>query len=106
MTRGMFEKFDWPKATRDNWIEMVKSFDDGTICWTNDPKVIPIQDKLTLTDVFNIRLIMLAIVVQKDIISVRICLAIDESKYKVMKVSSAIAFFLCCILIAPEKSSK
>ena len=51
--RGMFEKFGWPKPSGDNWIEMLKSFDDGTICWTNDAKVIRIQGKLTLTDVLN-----------------------------------------------------
>jgi uncharacterized protein YbjT (DUF2867 family) len=53
MMRGLFEKFGWPKTTGDNWIEMFQGFDDGTICWTNDPKVIRIKGKLTLADVLN-----------------------------------------------------
>ena len=53
MTRGLFEKFGWAKTTGDNWIEMLEGFDDGTICWTNDPKVIRIQGKRTLADVLN-----------------------------------------------------
>jgi len=53
MMRGLFENFGWPKTTGDNWIEMFQGFDDGTICWTNDEKVIRIKGKLTLADVLN-----------------------------------------------------
>lgn len=53
MIKGLFDKFNWPQITRDNYIEMFQGLDDGTIDWTNDPKVIRIKGKLTLADVLN-----------------------------------------------------
>jgi len=49
----LFEKFGWPQTNRDNLIEMYQGFNDGTICWTNDPKVIRIKGKVTLAEVLN-----------------------------------------------------
>jgi uncharacterized protein YbjT (DUF2867 family) len=53
MARGLIEKFGWSKTNGDNWVEMFKGFDDGTICWTNDPKVIRVQGKVALAEVLN-----------------------------------------------------
>ncbi|CAF1263299.1 unnamed protein product [Rotaria sordida] len=53
MMRGLFDKFGWPKTTGDNWIEMVKGFDDNTIRWTTDEKVIRIIGTVTLADVLK-----------------------------------------------------
>jgi len=53
MIRGIFDKIGWPKSTADDWIEMVKGFDDDTIRWTTDEKVIRIKGKVTLADVLN-----------------------------------------------------
>ena len=53
MMRELFDKFGWPKTTGDNWIEMVKSFDDNTIRWTDDDNVIRVKGKVTLADVLN-----------------------------------------------------
>jgi hypothetical protein len=53
MMQELFNRFGWPKTTGDNWIEMVKGFDDDTIRWTTDEKVIRIKGKVTLADVLN-----------------------------------------------------
>jgi len=53
MMRGLFDKFQWPKKNGDDFIEMVKGFDDDTIRWTTGENVIRIQGKVTLADVLN-----------------------------------------------------
>jgi uncharacterized protein YbjT (DUF2867 family) len=53
MMYQLFEKFGWPKEVGDNWIEMVKGFDDNTISWTNDKNVIRIKGTVTLADVLS-----------------------------------------------------
>jgi uncharacterized protein YbjT (DUF2867 family) len=51
--RELFDKFGWPKTTGDDWIEMVKGFDDDTIRWTTGENVVRVKGTLTLIDVFN-----------------------------------------------------
>ena len=51
--REILSKHAWPKTTADNWIEMVRSFDDNTIHWTTDEKTTRIQGKVTIADVLK-----------------------------------------------------
>ncbi|CAF1306553.1 unnamed protein product [Rotaria sordida] len=53
MMCDLFNKLGFPKTTIDNYIEMVRGFDDNTIRWTTDENVIRIKGKLTLADVLN-----------------------------------------------------
>lgn len=48
--RGIFAKFGWPKATIDNWLEMVQGFDNNTICWTTSSDVIREKGTQTLSE--------------------------------------------------------
>ena len=50
MMRDLFSKFRCSKTTIDNWIEMGKGFDDGTIAWINDPDVIRVKGNLRPKD--------------------------------------------------------
>ena len=51
MIRQRFEGFGWPKATADNWIEMVQGFDNNTICWTTDDNILRKKGTRTLEEV-------------------------------------------------------
>ena len=53
MTHELFENFGWPKATADNWIEMVQGFDSNTICWTTNENVIRKKGTRTLEEVLT-----------------------------------------------------
>ncbi|CAF1291653.1 unnamed protein product [Adineta steineri] len=53
MMRELFNKFQWPKKNADDFIEMVQGFDDGTICWTTNEKVIRVKGKVTAADVLK-----------------------------------------------------
>ncbi|CAF3688051.1 unnamed protein product, partial [Adineta steineri] len=53
MMRELFDKFQWPKKNADDFIEMVQGFDDGTICWTTDEKVIRVKGTVTAADVLK-----------------------------------------------------
>ena len=48
MMRGLFEKLGWSKKTIDNYIEMMKGFDDDTIRWTTGENVLRIKGRVTL----------------------------------------------------------
>lgn len=51
--RGLFGQFGWPKATINNWLEMVRGFDDGTICWMEDRGTTREKGTQTLADVLR-----------------------------------------------------
>ena len=53
MMRGLLSQFGCSKTTADNWIEMGKGFDDGTISWINDPNVIRVKGNLRPKDVLQ-----------------------------------------------------
>ena len=53
MIRGIFSKFGWPKTTIDNWLEMVRGFDNNTICWTTNGHVIREKGKHALSEALN-----------------------------------------------------
>ncbi len=49
--QGSCDKSGWSKMTQDNCIEMIKGFDDNTICWATAENIIRIRGKVTLTKV-------------------------------------------------------
>jgi len=51
--RELLGRFGWPKTTADNWLEMVQGFDDNTIRWTTDAKVVRIKGTTTLSEVLG-----------------------------------------------------
>jgi len=51
--RELLGRFGWPKTTADNWLEMVQGFDDNTIRWTTDEKVVRIKGTTTLSEVLG-----------------------------------------------------
>ena len=53
MMSGLLSQFGCSKTTADNWIEMGKGFDDGTISWINDPNVIRVKGNLRPKDVLQ-----------------------------------------------------
>ena len=53
MIRELFSKFGWPQEVINNWLEMVRGFDDGTICWTNDGTATREKGTQTLTEVLR-----------------------------------------------------
>ena len=53
MIRGICNKFHWAKRTADSWLEMVRGFDDNTICWSNDNTIVRHKGKRTMDDVVN-----------------------------------------------------
>ena len=53
MIRGLFGQFGWSKATINNWLEMVRGFDDGTIRWVEDGGATREKGKQTLANVLQ-----------------------------------------------------
>ena len=53
MMRDLLTRFGCSNTTADNWIEMGKGFDDGTISWINEPDVIRVKGNLRPKDVLE-----------------------------------------------------
>ncbi|CAF1564759.1 unnamed protein product [Didymodactylos carnosus] len=47
------DQLGWPKTTGDNFIEMMKAYDNSIICWTTNENSIRVKGKLTLDDVLG-----------------------------------------------------